>query len=360
MAKTAALNLARELRRRRVLRRRRPPEIKVGNGSAQPTIYYLCPDFSSPSGGSRVIYRHVDALNEAGRPAAVLHHADGFRCEWFDNRTRVFGAPSVELGPADVLVVPEIYGPFLDRLPAGPRRIAFNQNGYMTFQHVPTATTPAYSGFEAAMTVSEDSAELLRFAFPGLGVEVVPNSIDSGLFHAGTEAPGRRLALMPRKRPGDAELIIRLLGERLAGWEVTPIEGMSEGETAAMLRAAPVFLALGFREGFGLPAAEAMASGCFVVGFPGFGGRELFDPHCSAPVEDGDVLGAAVRLADAIELYETRPSELCEAGMRARRRIVEAWAPEGQRRALLDFFAGLLGAGGASSALLDPLVVESK
>jgi hypothetical protein len=46
--------------------------------------------------------------------------------------------------------------------------------------------------------------------------------------------------------------------------------------------------------------------------------------------------------------------------MRARRRIVEAWRPEGQRRALLDFFAGLLGTGGASSALLDPLVVESK
>jgi glycosyltransferase involved in cell wall biosynthesis len=338
MAKTAALNLARELRRRRVLRRRRPPEIKVGDGSAQPTIYYLCPDFSSPSGGSRVIYRHVDALNDAGRPAAVLHHADGFRCEWFDNRTRVLGASSVELGPADLLVVPEIYGPFLDRLPAGPRRIAFNQNGYMTFQHVPTATTLAYGGFEAAMTVSEDSAELLRFAFPGLGVEVVPNSIDSGLFHAGTEAPGRRLALMPRKRPGDAELIFRLLGERLAGWEVTPIEGMSEGETAAMLRAAPVFLALGFREGFGLPAAEAMASGCFVVGFPGFGGREVFDPSFSVAVEDGDVLGAAEAVAAVCARYEIEPGAVRADGARAAASVGERFSHENQAARLLGFF----------------------
>jgi glycosyltransferase involved in cell wall biosynthesis len=335
---TRALSLFDELRRRRVLRRRRPPPIEVGTGAAERTIYYLCPDYRSPSGGIRVIYRHVDALNEAGRPAAVLHHADGFRCDWFENRTRVVGAPSVELGAADVLVVPEVYGPFLDQLPRGPRRVAFNQNGYLTFQHVRVGSTPAYGEFEAAMTVSEDSAELLRFAFPGLRVDVVPNSIDPDLFHPQEERPGRRLALMPRKRPGDAELILRLLGERLTGWEVTPIAGMSEEETAATLRAAPVFLALGFREGFGLPAAEAMASGCFVVGFPGFGGREVFDPGFSAAVEDGDVLGAATAVASACARYEAEPEALRADGARAAASVRDRFSRENQVKRLLGFF----------------------
>ncbi|HEY2478711.1 MAG TPA: glycosyltransferase [Solirubrobacterales bacterium] len=334
----AARSLVDDLRRRRVLRRRRPPQIRVGAGAGERTIYYLCPDYPVPSGGIRVIYRHVDALNEAGRPAAVLHHADGFRCDWFENRTRVIGAPSVELGPADVLVVPEVYGPFLDQLPRGPRRVAFNQNGYLTFQYVQAGTAPAYGGFEAAMTVSEDSAEMLRFAFPGLRVEVVPNSVDPGLFREGPETPGRRLAYMPRKRPRDAELIFRLLGERLAGWEVTPIEGASEEETAAMLRAAPVFLALGFREGFGLPAAEAMASGCFVVGFPGFGGREVFDPSFSVAVEDGDVLGAAKALAAACERFESDPEALRADGARAAAAIRERWSRANQEARLLEFF----------------------
>jgi glycosyltransferase involved in cell wall biosynthesis len=338
MAKPAARSLAEGLRRRRVLRRRRPPDITVGSGSGESTIYYLCPNYPSPSGGIRVIYRHVDLLNEAGRPAAVLHHTDGFRCGWFENRTRVVGAPSAELGPADVLVVPEVYGPFLDRLPHGPRHVAFNQNGYMTFQHVPAAATPPYGGFEAAMTVSEDSADLLRFAFPGLRVEVVPNSVDPGLFHEAAEPPGRRLALMPRKRPGDAALIFRLLGGRLSSWEVTPIEGMSEAETAATLRAAPVFLALGFREGFGLPAAEAMASGCFVVGFPGFGGREVFDPSFSTAVEDGDVLGAAKAVAAACARYETEPRLVRADGARAAARIRERFSRENQAARLLGFF----------------------
>lgn len=331
-------DLVGELKRRRVLRRRRPPELKVGSGATKPTIYYLCPNNPEPAGGIRAIYRHVDLLNAAGRPAAVLHHTDGFRCDWFVNATRVLGAPSVELGPADTLVVPEIYGPFLDRLPRGPRRIAFNQGGYLTFQHVPAGTTPAYGDFEAAMTVSEDSAELLRFAFPGLAVEVVPNSIYPDVFHPAAEPPARRLALMPRKRPGDVEMILRLLGGRLAGWEVTPIEGMSETDTAATLRAAPVFLALGYREGFGLPAAEAMASGCFVVGFTGFGGRELFDPSFSVEVEDGDVLGAAKAVAAACARYEADPTAVREDGARAAAMVGERFSRANQAARLLGFF----------------------
>ncbi|HEY2055859.1 MAG TPA: glycosyltransferase [Solirubrobacterales bacterium] len=356
-ARAAVAALAAERARRRC----RPPALKVAErGGEDRTVYYLCPDHASPSGGVRAIYRHVDLLNEAGIDAAVLHHRRGFSCRWFEHSTRVLAASGVELSPRDLLVVPEIYGPFFDRLPEGPRLVAFNQNAYLTFDRLAPRQELSYRRFEAAMTVSRDSAEYLRFAFPELDVAVVPNSIDSELFRPCRGLPPRRLATMPRKRAGEADQIVRLLGARLDGWEVVEIEGRPEAEVAARLRESPIFLALGRQEGFGLPAAEAMASGCFVVGFPGFGGRELFDPQCSGPVEDGDVLGAAVRIANAIELYESRPAELREAGMRARRRIVEVWTPEEQRRALLDFFAGLLGTPAASLAAPDPLLVESK
>lgn len=345
---------------RRARRRCRPPALNVAErGGADRTVYYLCPDHASPSGGVRAIYRHVDLLNEAGIDAAVLHHRRGFSCRWFEHSTRVRAASAVALSPHDVLVVPEIYGPYLERLPEGPRLVAFNQNAYLTFARLAPGQGLSYRRFEAAMAVSRDSAEYLRFAFPGLEVSVVPNSIDCELFRPGGRLPPRRLATMPRKRAAEADQILRLLGARLDGWEVVEIEGRSEVEVARLLRESPIFLALGRQEGFGLPAAEAMASGCFVVGFPGFGGRELFDPRCSGPVEDGDVLGAAVRIAGALELYEARPAELREAGMRARRRIVEAWAPAGQRRALLDFFGVVLGASGASGVAPEPSLVES-
>jgi glycosyltransferase involved in cell wall biosynthesis len=354
-ARAALASMAAERARRRC----RPPALRVTDRPrADRTVYYLCPDHDSPSGGVRAIYRHVDLLNEAGIDAAVLHHKPGFACRWFEHSTRVLAAPAVELSRRDVLVVPEIYGPHFDRLPEGPRLVAFNQNAYLTFARLAPDQKLFYRRFEAAMTVSRDSAEYLRFAFPGLEVAIVPNSIDCELFRPGM-LPPRRLATMPRKRREEADQILRLLGARLDGWEVVEIESRPEAEVAELLRGAPIFLALGRQEGFGLPAAEAMASGCFVVGFPGFGGREIFDPQCSGPVEDGDVLGAAMRIANAIELYESRPEELRMAGLGARRRIEEAWTPEAQRRALLDFHGALLGIGGASSAAPATLLAQS-
>lgn len=326
----------------RVLRLRRPPTIRTRAPGGAPTVYYLCPSYPIPSGGIRAIYRHVDILNQAGRSAAVLHHRDGYACEWFEHSTRIVGAPSVRLSPTDVLVVPEIYGPYLDRLPPMPRLVAFNQNAYLTFEHVPTARPLRYDIFAAALTVSGDSAEFLRFAFPGLNVSVVGNAIDADVFHPSPELPAKRIAMMPRKRPEDSQQILRLLGGRLRNWDVVRIQDASEQQTAAILRSVPIFLALGRREGFGLPAAEAMASGCYVVGFPGFGGREIFDPAFSMPLEDGDVLSVARELARLLELYERRPSEIRVAGALARERIRERYSLERQRAELLAFYDQLL------------------
>jgi glycosyltransferase involved in cell wall biosynthesis len=323
-------------------RRCRPPSIKVvAPGPGPETIYYLCPDHGAPSGGVRAIYKHVDILNAAARRAAVLHHRDGYSCEWFEHSTRVLGAGSVRLQPHDVLVVPEIYGPHFDLLPRGPRLVAFNQNAYLTFAHLRAGQQLSYERFATGLTISEDSAEYLRFAFPGLEVSVVSNAIDPEVFRPAPEPPPRRIAMMPRKRPQEARQILRLLGARLDGWEVVPIESSSEAEVAAALRSAPIFLALGKQEGFGLPVAEAMASGCFVVGFPAFGGREIFDPAFSAPVEDGDVLAAARELAAAMDVYESRQEELRKAGARACEQVVERYAPQRQRDQLLAFFGRL-------------------
>lgn len=335
---SGARRLTERLSERRALRWRKPPAIRTGGSGGAPTVYYLCPDYPHPSGGIRTIYRHVDILNAAGRDAAVLHHSDGYACRWFEHSTRILGAPSVQLSSQDVLVVPEIYGPFLQELPREPRLVVFNQNAYLSFEHVRSRSAISYDVFDAALTVSEDSAEFLRFAFPGLEVSIVDYAIDPDVFRPTSEVPAKRLALMPRKRPEDARQILWLLGERLCGWEVVPIENASESDTAALLRGSPLFLALGWREGFGLPPAEAMASGCYVVGFSGFGGRELFDPSFSKPVEDGDVLAAARELAELLSLYERQPGAVREAGLRAAGKVRERYSLGRQAEAVLAFY----------------------
>ena len=64
-----------------------------------------------------------------------------------------------------------------------------------------------------------------------------------------------------------------------------PIEGVPRAEVARRMAASEIFLAMGQREGLGLPPLEAMATGALVVGFYGGGGREYATP------ENGDWFG---------------------------------------------------------------------
>ena len=295
----------------------------------QSTIFALISD--RPTGGNRTIYRHVEVLNSAGITAVVVHHRSGFACSWFDHNTPVVGASAVTLTPNDVLVVPEVHGPDLHNLPVGPRVVIFNQGAYITFAGVrsvsPGAPYRSIPGIEAILVVSHDSTDYLRYAFPELRVERVRNAVDGNIFHPSASPPGRRIALMPRHRAAAAYAeLMHLLRARgcLDSWEVVNIDGCSERETAEALRSCAIFLSFSEREGFGMPPAEAMACGCYVIGFTGLGGREFFDPAICTPVEEGNILS----FAKAVE----RALLADEAGLRAMRQralIASARNPRG-------------------------------
>ncbi|MFI7491050.1 hypothetical protein ACIBXA_21960 [Micromonospora echinaurantiaca] len=339
-AKRAGRNRLRRLGQARELRRRTPPPLRYDPSHRGPgLVYYLSPDDNKPSGGIRNLYRHVDLLNESGVPAAVLHSRPGFRADWFANRTRVAAAGEVTLGPGDLLVAPEYFGPGLHRLPAPARKLIFNQNAYHTFAEVPFDGTPAGApyrncpGIEALLTVSRDNAALLRHAFGDLDVHLTRVVVDERVFHPPARPAGRRIGHMPRRRAAEQEQLLHILRARgvLAGWELVPIDGLTEAQTAEALRGCPVFLSFSEREGFGLPPAEAMASGAYVVGFTGLGGRDFFDPRYCAPVAEGDLLGFAVAVERALRRYEEDPAAVVAAGRAAAERIHSAYHPDGLR-----------------------------
>jgi len=354
-ARTVVADPARLVLRAGRAYRDRLPRIRVGAARGAPKVYYLTPDCDVPSGGVQVMYRHVDRLNAAGVDAAVLHSRRGYRCTWFEHETPVTDTHRTRLAADDVLVVTEIDAGVLPSLPRGLRQVVFNQSSHLTFRRHREQVARHFATSDdvlAMLAVSDHSAQVLRYAFPRLDVRRLHLGLDDRLFRPSEAAGGRTITYMPRRAGTDAELVIEMLRSRgaLSGWEVRPLHGLSHAETAAALRSSTLFLHFTYQEGFGLPAAEAMACGNLVVGFHGFGGAELFRPEFSRPVPTGDVLAFARTVEEVLEQEERQPGWCRSLGLAASGHVRSTYTAERERADLVSFFSEALASGtGASS-----------
>jgi glycosyltransferase involved in cell wall biosynthesis len=150
---------------------------------------------------------------------------------------------------------------------------------------------------------------------------------------------------MPRRGRDEARQVLGILGARgaLRGWRVSEIDGLSERAVGDALRESAVFLSLAYHEGFGLPAAEAMACGAYVVGFDGFGGHEFFKPEFCSPVESGDVLSFARTLEEVLERQAGEPGWCERRGAAAARFIAAEYSAARERREVLRAYATFAG-----------------
>jgi len=345
--------LRRVIHRVRNARWRRPtvPRMSVtAHAQRRGTMWCVVPDWNKPAGGPRKQYQCVDVLNAAGIPAAVVHHSPGFRCDWFRNETKVFAASEIEVSPADVIVIPEIYGSSICQLPKGIRQVILNQNAYLTLDALGRGVEEAAKPYlhnpdlVAVVAVSDQNADLLRYAFRDITVHRVRWSVNPALYFPPATAPGKRIAYMPRRRADEAAQVLALLKLRgiLDGWEIVPISNRSESEVAEIMRSCRLFLSFSEREGLGLPPLEAMACGCLVVGFTGYAGAEFFAKPYAVAVEDGDVGAFAAEVERVLAWTEQDPAAAREAALEGSRRALSNYSPEVERRDLVSLFEPLL------------------
>ncbi|MCX6954213.1 MAG: glycosyltransferase family 1 protein [Verrucomicrobia bacterium] len=280
-------------------------------------VLLACPDHAAPAGGVRQIYRLAATLRaDLGLDAYVYHRRTGFTLDWFQTTAQVAYADATAPGPRDLLVLPEVWGNAMQEHP-GVRKIIFNQNAYYTFMNgyetVPSSAplSPADHGVIGLLTVSDDSAELLTETFPRLPVARVRYEVDAELF-AYTAEKRPQVAFMPRKHPDEARQLLNTLALRgaLAGFEVVAIDGVSEREAARLLRESLVFLSFGYPEGFSLPPAEAMATGCLTLGYHGMGAREFLLPEYSWPIEVGHTLDYVRAVESVLTQWRRDPAPL--------------------------------------------------
>jgi glycosyltransferase involved in cell wall biosynthesis len=308
--------------------------------------YFLCPDISGASGGMAVSYDVVAALREDGHEAAVVHMTAGatytntrFRPPTFYThalddvairragvlrgtyerarlmRRRLRGGPNprLVLRPDDVLVVPEfMLSRVVEAFPDQPK-IVFVQN---SFSHLRTCSDALARGLDP------DRGVLLRIGIsdscmaaldligtsPVAYCRVVPNL---ALFPYRADK-SKVVSYMPRKRRAEARIIHAALERRgrLNGYTLQPIDGMPQQRVAEILGDSRIFISLLHEEALGFPAMEAMAAGCVVVGYTGFGTREYFTDETGIVIEEGNTAGLVHAVEAAIAEYEADPARL--------------------------------------------------
>lgn len=313
-------------------------------------IFYYCGAKAIATGGIKIIYRHVEILNDLGFDAYVMHPRADFRYDWFDHSPPVVSVLEAGLGGRDFLVLPEDGGPRLCAMARGIKKVMFNQNAYYSFRGFEDlgAPLPPYLDPEyvATLVVSDDNLRYLCYAFPGLKCHRIHLSLDFKKFDwVPPEGKSNQIAFMTRKNSADLIQVLQILRSRntLGHWTLTPIEDQDEAGVARILGEARIFLAFGHPEGLSLSNLEAIARGCRVIGYSGLGGREFFADGRCLEVPVGDVIAFTEAIEAEMARFDQGCPQLISDLEAASSYVRRHYSPELERRDLQSFYATLMG-----------------
>lgn len=329
-----------------------------------PKVRILCmPDIDKAIGGVKQLYRHAEHLTSIGLDAAIVTQNEGFRPAWFESNavTKSF-LSCIESGDFDstncILVVPETYigtdfSDFYGHDLGEFYRVIFNQNAYYSYGKFALSQGDEVYSFYSnplVLQVLSVSNDTHKFLIDNMGIKDnmlsrIINAIEPIFDYQHTQKE-QSIHWMPRKNPDHVGAILHGLKygglKDSEGWSGTPLSNLSHSEVANALNLSKLFLSFGHPEGFGLPIAEAMASGCWVVGYSGGGGNELFGFGASLQVNYGDWTEFVHKIQFVLSSYKDRPREMYRMARQQSEAIKRLYSKECEFQSVKDAWENVL------------------
>lgn len=338
-------------------------------------IYVMCPSTRHPSGGIKQMFSLVDRLNELGYDAMLIRKSRRKPIKWFSYNTPIVYFPylyfllkhivikSKELSnwkvrlsrlfmmnrklPAidSIIIFPEIYGPKIGTLLPNHKYVIFNQNCFLTYNLFTESTNSidpyCDSRLLGCITVSEDSRKYLDFIYPDINVHRLRLGLKD-IFAPGIKK--KQIAFMPRKLAEDSNQVINIINRRglLHDWEFIKIDGKSEEKVSEILKESAIFLSFNYQEGLGLPPLEAMASGCYVIGYAGQAGLEYLKEEFSSLIAEGDIISYVKEIERIALIYNDFPTEIAARGLEAAKYVGAVYTVNNERSDISYAFTQIL------------------
>ena len=319
----------------------------------RPRILYALTPFSGPSGGVRALFDHVSVLRRHGHDAYVFAPDFDTVQRDFDNDAPILFGPGLALSRSDIVVRPETS--FADGIrQIGDRlgQILFVQNHFYLRHCLGPHRRFADLGIEAVICGSRGIQRFLAEHYATPGATVIPYAVSAAV----NAPPAKQLvvATMPRKRREELAMIHHLLGVMrpdLADIPWVEIDDTGHDKALGILAQSSVFLSLQRFEGFGLPALEAMASGCLVAGFTGVPTSDYARPDNGWWAADDDIEGAARALASALTAARDG-TPAAAAKIAAGHATVAAYSTAARDAALLEFYNAFTATSASRTAMV--------
>lgn len=251
-------------------------------------IYYIVPDNDKPSWGIGVIYHHVKALCESGFDAYILHKQNNFRLSWLELILPIVYQDSISknhIQSIDFLVVPEVMANDVFVLNSHARKILFIQAAAHIFENFPPNKSHKDLGFEHVVVIMPHMIQIVK-KFINLPFSVISPMIAEYFFDAKPDSKRKKeIVIYPKYNQIDFSIVRNLILRKIGSnklrkafgfdWRLKLLKGLSHKQVAETFHKSSIFICLNIFEALNTSVVEAMASGCIVFCYEGFGPRDF-------------------------------------------------------------------------------------
>ena len=248
-------------------------------------LYFFTLDTKgNPTAGIANIYEHVKLLNELGYNASILHEKNDYKlkgddegqgiAEWLGEEYAQLPHVSIEgqqlnVGPADFIIIPEIFSNIMDQVKAFPcRKVVMSQSYDYLLELLPIGKRWNVDyGFNDVITTSVKQAQYLSSLFPSINLHLVPVSIPT--YFKPSEKPKIPVVALHTRNQSDASKIAKAFYLQFPMYKwitFKELRGLPRQEFAEELGKCALAVWVDDTAGFGTFPLEAFESNTTVIG----------------------------------------------------------------------------------------------